>query len=163
MNNQEDSLRQIAQQLQESWNSADSLAWAELFADDADFINIMGGHFIGKAEIERGHRIIFDTIYKGSTNKFTVQKIRFAGPDVAIVFLLAELQIVTPGMPPMLQARPTLVAQRSGEGWKIVAFQNTLVTVEGSRSALAQRIASALNSEFAKQHPFPGTPPATEK
>jgi uncharacterized protein (TIGR02246 family) len=103
-----------------------------VFAEGADFIHILGGHFNGRTPIERGHRAIFDTIYKDSTNKFTVNKVRFISSDVAIVFLLAELKVAQAGLPPVLHARPTLVAKRTPDGWKIIAFQNTMVTPEGA-------------------------------
>lgn len=156
----EQDLRDIVGKLESAWNRGDSVAWAELFAEDADFIHILGGYFNGRTTIEQGHRRIFDTIYKGSTNKFTVKKVRFIGSDAAIVFLLAELKVSTPGLPPVLHARPTMVAQRMPEGWRIVAFQNTMVTEEGAppmTDALAGGIKSALNEVMAKQHPIKGT------
>jgi uncharacterized protein (TIGR02246 family) len=87
-------LYEIVEKLEAAWNNADSVAWTALFADDADFIHILGGHFNRHTAIERGHRAIFDTIYKGSRNKFTVQKARFLRPDVAIVFVFAELMFL---------------------------------------------------------------------
>ena len=60
-----------------------------------------------------------------------MQKIRFVGSDVAIVFILAELKVTTPGLPPLLHARPTLIVHRTDHTWKIVAFQNTMITAEG--------------------------------
>jgi uncharacterized protein (TIGR02246 family) len=160
MTNEERPLYQIVEKLQSAWNRSDSVTWAALFADDADFIHILGGDFAGQTAIERGHRVIFDTIYKGSTNKFTVQKIRFVGPDVAVVFLLAELKVTTPGLPPLLQARPTLIVHRSDDTWKIVAFQNTLITAGGAAkedTSLAKGITAALNSTIAEHHPIKGS------
>ena len=153
MPNDEEALREIAQQLEAAWNKSDSLAWSKLFADDADFIHVLGGHFYGREAIEQGHRLIFDTVYKGSTNKFRVEKIRFAGADVAIVFLFATLKVTNPGMPPQLYARPTLIAERRDHRWEIVAFQNTLVTPEGT---------SALHTVLADKHPIKGHAPASE-
>jgi uncharacterized protein (TIGR02246 family) len=147
MANEEQALRKIVEQLESAWNNADSVAWADLFAEDADFIHILGGHFTWRASIERGHRTIFDTIYKGSTNKFVVEKVRFVGDHVAIVFLFGTLKITTPGMPPQINARPTLIAERRDGGWKIVAFQNTLVTPEGAPAGKDPRTA---------QHPVKG-------
>ena len=69
MTNEERSLHEIVEKLEAAWNSDDSVAWASLFAEDADFIHILGGHYHGRDGIERGHRIIFDTIYKGSRNE----------------------------------------------------------------------------------------------
>ena len=158
--NDEQTLREIVAKLEASWNAADSVAWTANFAEDADFIHILGGHFYGQTSIERGHRAIFDTIYKGSTNKFTVEKIRPVGDDAAIVFVYAELKVITPGMPSLLNARPTMIAQRTNDGWKIVTFQNTLVTPEGApvdKDALEKGITSALNTTVAAHHPIKGT------
>jgi uncharacterized protein (TIGR02246 family) len=160
----EQELRDIVARLETAWNNHDSVGWTAQFADDADFIHILGGHFIGQESIERGHRAIFDTIYKGSTNKVTVEKIRPVGSDVALVFLFAELKVTTPGMPPMLNARPTMVVQRFADGWKIVTFQNTLVTAEGGaagKEALSKGITSALNDTVAEHHPIKGTAQAS--
>jgi uncharacterized protein (TIGR02246 family) len=77
--------------------------------------------------------MIFDTIYGGSRNKFTVDKIRFVRPDVAIVFLGAHLKWSLGGAEQEVKARPTLVAQkRDNREWEIVAFQNTLITPSGA-------------------------------
>ncbi len=143
----EEALRGLVTKLEAAWNRGDSLGWSELFADDADFIHILGGHFKGHTAIERGHRAIFDTIYKGSTNNFVVERVRFVGDTAAIVFIFATLKLVTPGMPPQLNARPTLIAERRDDGWKIVTFQNTLITPEA---------APAGQNPVADQHPVEG-------
>jgi uncharacterized protein (TIGR02246 family) len=155
----EQNLREIVMGLEAAWNRGDSVAWAEFFAEDADFIHILGGYFNGRTTIEQGHRAIFDTIYKGSTNKFTVNKVRFISSDVAMVFLMTELKVAREGLPPMLHARPTLVAKRTPDGWKIIAFQNTLITAEGSAGSnrLAAGITTALNDVVAEHHPIKGT------
>lgn len=157
--NDEQSLRDIVSGLEAAWNSSDSVAWAGFFAEDADFIHILGGHFNGRTAIERGHRAIFDTIYKGSTNKYTVKKVRFIGSDTAVVFVLAELKVLQEGLPPMLHARPTLVTQKTPDGWKIVAFQNTMITPETAspgNSRLAAGVTTALNDAIAEHHPIKG-------
>ena len=153
MANDEQALREIVRRLEDAWNKSDSVAWSKLFAEDADFIHVLGGHFHGREAIEQGHRLIFDTVYKGSVNKFQVEKIRFAGPDVAIVFVFATLKVNNPGMPPQLFARPTLIAQRRDAGWEVVTFQNTLVTPEGT---------SALHTVLADKHPIKGHGPASD-
>ncbi len=140
-------LNRIVEQLEAAWNTSDSAAFAAPFAEDADFVHILGGHFTGRTSIERGHRAIFDTIYKGSTVKFEVEKTRFAGTDVAIVFIFSTLKTSTPGLPPQMNARPTMVLQRQDGAWKIVTFQNTLVTPEG---------APAGKDPVAAQHPIKG-------
>ena len=145
---EEQALRGLVAKMESAWNHGDSVAWTALFAEDADLIHILGGHLTGHTSIERAHRVIFDTIYKDSTLKFTVEKIRPVSSYVAIVFVFGELKITQPGVPPVLHARPTLVAHQTGGTWKIVAFQNTVVMPEGARAGnnpLAERLSAALN------------------
>jgi uncharacterized protein (TIGR02246 family) len=150
---EEQALHKIVEQLESAWNCGDSIAWADLFVEDADFIHILGGHFTGRTTIERGHRTIFDTIYKGSTNKFVVEKVRFVNDEVAIVFVFATLKLTTPGLPAQLNARPTMVLQQRDGAWKIVFFQNTVVTPEG---------APARQDMLADQHPIKGVAKALQ-
>jgi uncharacterized protein (TIGR02246 family) len=101
--------------------------------------------------IEHGHRTIFDTIYKGSRNNFKVEGVRFVRPDVAIMFIYANLTWNLNGAERHIQARPTLVAQRGPSGaWKIAAFQNTLVTTDA---------VSTLSDTLAQAHPIKGDTP----
>jgi len=142
--NEERSLYEIAEKLEAAWNASDSLAWASLFAEDADFIHILGGHFQGSGAIEQGHRTIFDTIYKGSRIKLGVEKVRFVRPDVAIVFIRTNLKWYLGGAEQEVQARPTLVAQKNGNGqWEIVAFQNTLITPGGPAPDVVKKLTDA--------------------
>jgi uncharacterized protein (TIGR02246 family) len=117
------------------------------FANDADFIHVLGGY----GDIEHGHRTIFDTIYKGSHNRFEVEKVRLLRPDVAVVFIRANLTWYLNGQEQHIQARPTLVAEKSPTGeWKIAVFQNTLITPEA---------VPTLADTLAKAHPYKGNTP----
>ena len=145
-------LHELVAKLEAAWNASDSIAWASHFAEDADFIHILGAHYNGRADIERGHRTIFDTIYKGSHNTLTVEKIRFVRPDVAIVFIRTHLKWYLNGAEQEAQARPTLVAQKKDNGeWQIVAFQNTLITAGGPTPDVVKKLVDA--------HPYKGDTP----
>ncbi len=130
--------------MEDAWNRSDSIAWASQFAEDADFIHILGAHFQGREAIERGHRTIFDTIYKGSRNQLNVEKVRFVRPDVALVFIRTNLKWYLDGAEQEVQARPTLVAQKKDNGqWEIVAFQNTLITPGGPTPEVVKKLTEA--------------------
>jgi uncharacterized protein (TIGR02246 family) len=132
MTSEERALHGMVYQLEGAWNAADGASFAALFAEDADFIHILGGYYSGRAAIEAGHRMIFGTIYKGSTVRYSVEKIRFVRPDVAIIFLRQYLQFREGGAASELEARPTIVAERSDSGWQIVALQNTRISEAGA-------------------------------
>jgi len=155
MANEERPLYEIAEKLESAWNRYDSVAWASLFVDDADFIHILGGHFHGRADIEHGHRSIFDTIYKGSRNSFKVESVRFIRLDVALAFIVANLTWYLNGAEQHVQARPTLVAQTNNSGqWQIVAFQNTLITPGGPSPDVVKKLTEA--------HPYKGDTPVSD-
>ena len=63
--------------------------------------------------------MIFGTIYKGSTVRYSVEKIRFLRPDVALIFLRQHLQFFEDGQPRELEARPTIVAEKVEDTWRI--------------------------------------------
>src|SRR5271166_321028 len=135
MTNDERALHEMVYHLEAAWNAGDGKSFAEPFAEDADFIHILGGYYTGRAAIEAGHRMIFGTIYKGSTVRYSVEKIRFLRPDVAIVFLRQFLQFREGGVASELEARPTIVAEKRDGDWQIVALQNTRITEAGVATA----------------------------
>ena len=137
----EQSIQEIVQQLEAAWNASDSKAWAAHFAEDASFIHIFGGQLDGRAAIEGSHRVIFDTIYKGSRNQITIRGMRLLKEDVAVIWAAARLQ-TAPGNPMgELESRPTMVMVKDEGKWQIVAFQNTRITEMPAAAEAAARLA----------------------
>jgi len=142
MHSEEQSISELVKQMETSWNSGDSKSFSAVFAEDADFVDILGRYHHGRTTIEAGHRQIFDTIYRGSRNHYTVERVRFVGADVAVAFVRARLlsrlgvavdranrDLLAEGSQAMseAQARPTLVLAKHRGEWKVVAFQNTKI------------------------------------
>ena len=137
----EQSIQEIVQQLEAAWNASDSKAWAAHFAEDASFIHIFGGQLDGRVAIEGSHRVIFDTIYKGSRNQITIRGMRLLKEDVAVIWAAARLQ-TAPGNPMgELESRPTMVMVKDEGKWQIVAFQNTRITEMPAAAEAAARLA----------------------
>jgi uncharacterized protein (TIGR02246 family) len=118
-------IEEIAAALTAAWNDADGAAFAREFTDDADFVNIYAMHGTGRDAIAQGHQAIFDGVYRGSRNRFTVAKIRNLGDDVVLAHIKAELSIPQGPMAGDLHALATAVLVRDSAGWKITAFHNT--------------------------------------
>ena len=135
MTNEERALHQMIYRLESSWNAGDGEAFASLFADDADLIHILGGYYSGRETIRAGHRMIFGTIYKGSTIHYRVEKIKFLRPEIAIVFLRQHLELGEGAPTSELDARPTIVAEKIEDKWRIVALQNTRISEVGGAKA----------------------------
>ena len=109
----------------------DGAAFAAPFAADADFVNIRGEHFRGRGAIAAGHAAIFQTIYAGSTNQYTVEGARLLRPDVALVRVYSRLDAPHGPLAGRHRARFSLVLTREGGGWEIAALHNTLETEPG--------------------------------
>lgn len=137
----ERSIRGIVAACESAWNASDAAAFTAAMADDVEFINVLGERHQGRETVQRGHRHIFDTIYKGSRVRYTVETIRFVRPDVALAFLDARLiSKLPPGAVASAtrqtqigeemhesRARPTMVLAKDDGRWRIVAFHNTSV------------------------------------
>ena len=59
-------IEKVLAALPESWNRHDMVAYASYFTDNADFINILGMHWRGRAAIEAQHINIHKTIFRNS-------------------------------------------------------------------------------------------------
>jgi uncharacterized protein (TIGR02246 family) len=132
MTSDERALHQLVYQLEAAWNAGDATGFAEAFAEEADFIHILGGYYSGRTAIEAGHRMIFGTIYKGSTVRYSVEKIRFIRPDVVVISARQYLQFYEDGAARELQARPLLVLEKKDGLWEIVTLQNTRIMDVGA-------------------------------
>lgn len=129
----EATIRQLVAAQAEAWNRHDAAAWSKDFAPDADFINIVGSVFQGRAEIEKRHAGIFASIFKESRTQVTVRRLVFPGPEVAVVDTDHEVTGHT-GLPPgvqntdeagTLRTRMKYVMRKSAGKWQIVSAQNT--------------------------------------
>ena len=142
MTTDEAAIQEVVKHLESAWNEYDSKRFAAQFVEDATFIQIFGGQLDGRAAIEASHRVIFDTIYKGSHASFLVRSIRFASPDVAIVFTRARLKFYDGSESREIETRPTMIMSRQPAGWQIVALQNTKISEMPTAAQAARRLAT---------------------
>jgi uncharacterized protein (TIGR02246 family) len=138
----ESAINAILQNLEAAWNSYDSVRWTALFADDATFIHIYGGQLDGRAAIEGSHRVIWETIYKGSRASFTLRNIRFLRSDVAVLFANAHVKFTEGPETRKIETRPTLIVVKEQGSWRIVAFQNTKISAIPATAEAAARLAT---------------------
>jgi len=118
---------------QAAWNAGDSVTYADAYTDDADFINIRGQVFAGKAAVQQQHAKIFAGPFKESTISIVLRKFTLLSDKAALV---DTDQTVTnfKGLPPgiVATAPDTLVThfkylaiQQVDGSWKFAAGQNT--------------------------------------
>ena len=119
-------LEDIVHRLESAWNAMDGSAFAAPFATEADFVNIRGEHFRGRPAIAAGHAALFQGIYAGSTNHYTVEAARLLRPDVALVRVHSTLDTPRGPFAGRHGARFSLVITKERDGWEIAALHNTL-------------------------------------
>ncbi len=124
----ERAIRGVVAALEDAWNGHDMKAFAALFAEDADFVNVAGMWWKGRDEIERWHRALHETRMKDSRLATTDTSVRFLKRDVAVAHVSWELtgDIGLDGKPrsPRKGILTQVLAKRDGRWW-IVASQNT--------------------------------------
>ena len=117
----------LAARLENAWNAGDSAGFAAPFADDADFVNVLGMHVRGREGITHGHAEIFRTVYAGSTVRYRVDTARLLRPDVGLVHVHATLTVPAGPMAGTNNALYSMVLTRDGGEWRIASFHNTFV------------------------------------
>ena len=119
---------EVAQQLESAWNAGDGAAFAAPFAPDADFVNIRGELHSGAEAIAAGHQGIFDTIYSGSTVDYAVHQVRELSDGVILAHVRATLAVPGGPLAGRHDALASMVIVGNGDGPRVSAFHNTLVT-----------------------------------
>ena len=115
--------------LTESWNSHDMALYGAQFADDADFVNVLGMHWHGREAIAAQHAAIHRTIFRNSVLKILDYSLRPLGAGVLLVLLRWEMtgHETPPGVPfaTVRHGMITSVFVEREERWVIGALQNT--------------------------------------
>jgi len=110
-----------------AWNEHDMHAFASMFLDDAVFINVAGRCLRGRREIEQVHAAAHAGPFKTSALSAWVEDARSLGPDVMIAHVRSELRGDDRMRGQARTALMTLVIERRGAQWKIIAAHNTNV------------------------------------
>jgi uncharacterized protein (TIGR02246 family) len=119
---------EIAGRFVEAWNRHDMAAVAGLFAEDADFVNVVGMWWRSRAEIEAAHAEAHATFFRDSRLEGEVAAVKLLRPDVASVHvrwrLAGQLEPDgTSGAP--REGILVFVLTREAGGWQACLAQNT--------------------------------------
>jgi uncharacterized protein (TIGR02246 family) len=145
--NDDSAVRGLYDELIEGWNQGSGAHFAAVFVEDGILIGFDGTYMRGRSVIERFHQALFDKWLKGTRLTGTVSEVRFLGPDIAIMHAVGGTIGRRKTKPaPARDSIQTLVAVRTGENWRLVAFHNTRIRPIGSglRAFLHWSIGDAL-------------------
>ena len=126
----------VVEAFAESWNKHDMNTFAELFSPDAEFVNVVGLWWKGRAEIKAAHEFTHQTLFKNSRLTISEVSARFPTPQIAIVRCRWKLEgHVTPDGAPLPMRNGILlnVLRHEGSKWLIIDSQNTDI-IEGVAS-----------------------------
>jgi uncharacterized protein (TIGR02246 family) len=128
----EAAIRVSEARLPEAWNRHDAKAFAAVFTENGDCVNIVGWWWKGRAEIEKKLTDAFIYVFKESMLTNTNVDVRLLSSDVAVAHVHWTMTGArTPtGIPTPQQGIQTHVLQKQNGQWLIAAFQNTLSAPE---------------------------------
>ena len=112
----------------DDWNRHDMNSLGGLFADDAQFVNVIGLWWHSRAEIQREHEALHATRMRMSHIVVTESLVHLLGPDVAVLLQRWQLTGDTgiDGVTlPMRRGVMSLVTVKEGGRWQIASAQNT--------------------------------------
>ncbi len=112
----------------EAWNNGEASALAALFAEDADFVNVVGLWWYTRADIECAHEYGLRTFFKDSTLVMGRTEVRPLGDTAAIVHVRWRLTGQRDKQGNVLEDRFTIlifIAERIDDVWLVMAAQNT--------------------------------------
>lgn len=119
----------VATAFVKAWNAGDAKAIGGLFAEDADFVNVVGLWWTSRRSIRRAHKRGFERIFAGS--ELTVEKLslRMLGADAAVVHARWRVEGQMDPAGDRAEGRRGVISwvlQRLEDGtWICVSSQNT--------------------------------------
>ena len=111
----------------DAWNRHDAAAYARLFTEDGDVVNVLGWLWRGRAEIERKLTAAFAFVFKDSKLAITDVRVRPLGSTVAVAHVRWTMTgaRTPPGMAEPREGIQLQVLAKQGNEWLIASFQNT--------------------------------------
>jgi uncharacterized protein (TIGR02246 family) len=111
-------------------------SFATLFTDDCDFVNIVGMHWSGKAQVVKAHRVVFTTRYRGVPQHVIEKSEATLAPGLVLVtstilmddYTSKEGKLMTNNL-----FRMTILMKKQGDRWLIRSAQNTVIDAEAAK------------------------------
>ncbi|HET6527168.1 MAG TPA: SgcJ/EcaC family oxidoreductase [Balneolaceae bacterium] len=121
-------IRKTAMEQAVAWNHHDASAYAALFTENCDVVNVPGWRWKGRQELEKNLTAAFSSAFRNSRLTITNIDIRFLSPDIAVAHARWTMTgaKMPPGIPKPEKGIQTLIFVKKNDSWLITAFQNTL-------------------------------------
>ena len=136
----EQAIRDVLARFYEGWNTHDADKMVSVYADDIDHINVSAEWKKGKAVIKEAARKLHAGPAKNDRKTFTVEKIRFIKPDVAVI----QVRSLSTGPGSACGGCGTLgtyVMTKDTGQWLVVSFTNVEYELDpkGKKTGITKR------------------------
>jgi uncharacterized protein (TIGR02246 family) len=122
-------IRYLETQQAETWNRHDAKAYANLFTEDADVVNVLGWWWKGRPQIESKLSAAHAFVFRESALTIDKVDIRFLNPEFAVAHVLWSMtgaKSATGNSSHVPQKGiQTQLLQKHADKWLIATFQNT--------------------------------------
>ncbi|PZP28753.1 MAG: hypothetical protein DI603_18935 [Roseateles depolymerans] len=129
--------RRTVADLESAWNRHDMAAYAALLHDDAEWVNVVGMYWRGKAQIMKAHIAFHETIFKDCRLEGRDLTVREVAPDtVTAVWTHQQDAYRSPSgtLHEKTLNRMTLVLTRHDGRWRISNVQNGWINERAEKS-----------------------------
>jgi uncharacterized protein (TIGR02246 family) len=125
----ETEIRQVEAQQAETWNRHDAKAYAALFTEDADVVNVLGWWWKGRPQLESKLTAAYAFVFRESALTIDEVDLKFLNPDMAIAHVRwsmtgAKSATGNASQIPQRGIQTQLLQKHAGK-WLIAVFQNT--------------------------------------
>src|SRR5437762_5289940 len=112
-------IRALEARQQEAWNHHDAKAYAALFTEDGDCVNVVGWWWKGRAEIEQKLTAAYLFVFKESVLTIKDIDVKFLAPDIAVAHVRWTMTGArTPkGIPEPQQGIQTQILKKQSGKW----------------------------------------------
>ena len=126
-NSDEKQIKELQDRQATAWNEHDATAYANLFTQDGEVVNVVGWWWKDRKEIETKLKAAFAFLFKESKLTITDVKVKFIKPDVAIAHVQWTMTgaKTPPNIPEPKEGTQLQVLKKQKGRWLIFSFQNT--------------------------------------
>lgn len=132
----EQAIRVVVRDYRASWNRHDIAAMADLFAEEAQWVNIVGWYWPTKRAVVAGHEAIHRSFFQATDIELAEVDIRSIAPGVAVAVVLLKVGPFTPpdGIPrPESEDRLSFILTQQAGKWRIAHGHNTVIDPAAQR------------------------------
>ena len=124
----EAAIREVQARQAAAWNAHDAVAYARLFTEEGDVVNVLGWWWQGRSAIQSKLSDAFAWVFRDSTLTITEVHTRFLDPSTAVAHVRWTMDGAK--VPPGAQVSPRegiqiQVLRKVSGRWLIASFQNT--------------------------------------